>query len=224
MEVRAGFHHSSDMDLAKPLNWKRMVDVNGAYGCMGDLGMHTQHIPFRMGWVPESVYAVLLNIAEERPDGRGGAGPCETWDNATLMCSCVDAENGKPFSMVLETKRMAPGQTNTWFIEVYGTAGSIRFSTHEPKALYTLETRGAEQGWTRTDVGSVSFMPAITGGIFEFGFSDAVLQMIGAFMQELRDGGSTHPFPNVTPEETAFSHRLLTAALDSHREGRRVSL
>ena len=56
IEVRTGFHHSSDMDLKKPINWKRMVEINGEYGCMGDLGMHALHIPFRMGWKPTSVF------------------------------------------------------------------------------------------------------------------------------------------------------------------------
>ena len=53
IEVRAGFHHSSDMDVNKPINWKRMVEFNGEYGCIGDLGLHTQHVPFRMGWKPK---------------------------------------------------------------------------------------------------------------------------------------------------------------------------
>jgi predicted dehydrogenase len=119
---------------------------------------------------------------------------------------------------------MAPGATNTWFIEVYGTEGSAMFSTHDPKAFVTLETRGKEQGWNRMDIGSQSAIPSITGGIFEFGFSDAFQQMMGAFLQEFRDGGSKHPFPMVTPEETVWSHRLLTAALESNRTGRRVAL
>ena len=119
---------------------------------------------------------------------------------------------------------MAPGQTNTWFIEVYGTDGSAKFSTHEPKALYTLETAGHEQGWTRVDIGSQSAIPSITGGIFEFGFSDAFQQMMAAYMQEFREGGSLHPFGMVTPEETAMSHKLLTAALESHKTGRCVEI
>ena len=32
IEVRSGFHHSSDMDLNKPINWKRQVKTNGEYG------------------------------------------------------------------------------------------------------------------------------------------------------------------------------------------------
>ena len=59
IEVRAGFKHCSDMDPEKPINWKRMIEVNGEYGCMGDLGIHTEHVPFRMGWIPKNVYAKL---------------------------------------------------------------------------------------------------------------------------------------------------------------------
>ena len=224
IEVRSGFHHSSDMDLSKPINWKRIVEINGEYGCMGDLGMHTIHVPFHMGWKPTSVYADLQKVVETRPDDKGKLIPCKTWDNAVLTCKCLDPGMGKEFSMVVETKRMAPGATNNWFIEVYGTEGSAKFSTHNPKAFEFLTTNGKEQGWTRVDIGSQSAIPTITGSIFEFGFSDAFQQMIGAFIHELSGKGSLHPFRNVTPEETAWSHELFTAALESNKTGRRIEL
>ncbi len=213
LEVRAGFHHSSDMDVNKPINWKRLVEVNGEYGCMGDLGIHTQHIPFRAGWLPRTVYAALSKIVSERPDGKGGMVPCRTWDNAALSCA-VDYD-GYRFPMVLETKRLAPGATNTWFIEVYGLQASARFSTAEPKSFWYCETRGKEQAWARLDLGYASAVPAITGGIFEFGFPDAIQQMWAVFLQEL-DGGQP-AFGCFTPEETRLSHALQTAALASHR-------
>lgn len=224
IEVRAGFHHSSDMDLNKPINWKRMVEINGEYGCMGDLGMHTLHVPFHLGWKPRSVYADLQKIAETRPDGKGGVVPCRTWDNAVLTCRSTDPRTKKEFTLTVETKRMAPGATNNWFIEVYGTEGSAKFSTHDPKAFDCLSTNGKEQGWTRLDTGSQSCLPSITGGIFEFGFSDSFQQMIGAFVAELSGTADGHPFGNVTPEETRWSHALFTAALESHQTGRRVDL
>lgn len=224
IEVRAGFHHSSDMDLNKPINWKRMVEINGEYGCMGDLGMHTLHIPFRMGWKPVNVYADLQKIAETRPDGKGGIVPCKTWDNAILTCRSKDPQTGKTFSMVVETKRMAPGATNNWFLEVYGTEGSARFTTHDPKAFYSLTTTGKEQGWTTMDIGSQSAIPSITGGIFEFGFSDAFQQMTGAFVNEFSESPDDHPFRTVTPEETKWSHELFTAALESQKTGKRIEL
>jgi predicted dehydrogenase len=224
IEVRAGFHHSSDMDLLKPINWKRMIEINGEYGCMGDLGMHTLHVPFRMGWKPSSVYADLQKIAETRPDGKGNRVPCKTWDNAVLTCKCTDPATDKAFSMVIETKRMAPGATNNWFIEVYGTGGSAKFSTHNPKAFDFLTTSGKVQGWTRIDTGSQSVIPSITGEIFEFGFADACQQMIGTFILELSGNESNHSFGNVTPEETMWSHKLFSAALESNREGKRIEI
>ena len=57
LEIKAGFNHSSDMDVQKPINWKRMVKFNGEYGCLGDLGMHPCHMPLKAGWKPRTVRA-----------------------------------------------------------------------------------------------------------------------------------------------------------------------
>jgi predicted dehydrogenase len=216
IEVRSGFHHSSDMDVTKPINWKRLVEVNGEYGCMGDLGIHTQHIPFRVGWVPKTVYASLSKIVDRRPDGKGGTAPCLTWDNASLCCTVEHAE-GYTFPMVLETKRMAPGMTNTWYIEVDGLKASVRFSTRDPKAFFFLLSGEKEQPWCRLDMGYTPAVPTITGSIFEFGFSDSILQMWAAFLLEL-ENGAPPVFGCFTPEETRLSHALQSAALDSHRK------
>jgi predicted dehydrogenase len=224
IEVKAGFHHSSDLDLNKPVNWKRMAKFNGDYGCMGDLGFHIHHIPLRAGWKPKWVFADLQNIVETRPGKDGDPVPCDTWDNATLTCSCTDPDNGKDFPLVLETKRMMPGATNTWYIEVYGTKASFRFSTHDPRSFYYSITEGKEQGWTRLDLGSQSYLPTITGGIFEFGFSDAIQQMIAAFVYEFTEDPTTHPFRCGMPGETEMSHKIMTAALESNKTGKRIVL
>jgi predicted dehydrogenase len=224
VEVRTGFHHSGDMDLNKPINWKRTVEINGEYGCMGDLGIHTLHIPFHMGWKPTSIYADLRKIAESRPNCKGEQVPCKTWDNATLTCTSKDPGTNQYFPMIVETKRMAPGSTNNWFIEVYGTDGSARFSTRNPRLFEFISGCGNNQGWTMVDTGSQSAIPSITGGIFEFGFSDAFQQMIGAYLHELCKPEASHPFGNVTPEETRWSHILFTAALESHQTGRKIKL
>lgn len=220
LEVHAGFNHSSDMDIEKPINWKRCIDINGEYGCMGDLGIHTQHIPFRMGFIPKRVYASLTKAVTKRPDGKGGTADCLTWDNATLAC---DVENdGYTFPMYLETKRMSPGSTNEWFIEVYGLDCSAKFSTTDPNAFVYTESWGKEQGWCRVEIGHKPMIKTITGSIFEFGFSDSILQMIAAFCSEIE--GREVPFGLFTPEETRLSHKLLTAALLSHKEHRAVEL
>ncbi|MEY4090245.1 MAG: hypothetical protein RJB55_2516, partial [Verrucomicrobiota bacterium] len=219
IEVNTGFLHSSDLDPAKPLNWKRTRAANGGYGVMGDLGMHVCHVPFRLGWKPRDVRAVLSNIVTERPDGKGGRAPCDTWDNATLLCEAEDRD-GVRFPWTLRTQRIAPGQKNTWYVEIAGTKASARFSTKNPKRLELLTYSGGEQAWQEIDVGYTGAFKAVSGEIFEFGFPDAMLQMTAAYLHELAHGRPLRPSAGcVTPEETALSHRLFSAALRSHEHG-----
>ncbi len=219
LEVNAAFLHSSDLDPQKPINWKRMIEFNGEYGVMGDLGMHVCHVPFRAGWTPKNVRAILGDIIKQRPDGKGGLVPCRTWENATLLCEAADAADGEAFPLTLKTQRIAPGEKNTWRLEILGTESGARFSTKNINHLEIFERRGADQAWLQLDMGHETAFPTITGGIFEFGFSDAILQMWAAFVSELagvKPGRFTYC---VTPEETALSHALFTAALRSQAHG-----
>ena len=212
LEIRSGFHHSSDLDPTKPINWKRQTKHCGDVGVMGDLGMHTVHVPFRLGWKPLRVYAQLQKIYTQRPDGKGGMAACDTWDNAMLHTEVrVD---GAEVPMRLEQKRLAPGEMNTWYIEVLGTDGGVKFSTKQPKTLWTFE-RAKEQYWQRTDLGHQMAFPTITGGIFEAGFPDCFLQMWAAYAAE-RAGVLGDRFGCVTPDEAVASHELFAAALESH--------
>ncbi|MFS0726740.1 Gfo/Idh/MocA family protein [Paenibacillus sp. 1P07SE] len=225
IEVEAGFWHSSDMNPDKPINWKRRVATNGEYGCMGDLGMHVLHLPMRFGWRPRNVRSLLTKVMEERPDGKGGMAPCETWDNAILACEVRTDEQS--FPMVLSTKRIAPGHANTWFIRIQGTAFSAEFSTKNPKQVAWLPYEpGGEQAWHVMDAPYQSAYGTITGGIFEFGFSDSILQMWAAFCDEIANGreGMSQPFHCATPEEAEGSHKVFTAALESGRTGATIEL
>ncbi len=221
IEAKFAIKHSSDMDLSKPINWKRTLAANGEYGCMGDLGIHTQHLPFRLGILPVNVSARLSNIAKMRPDQEGRLVPCETWDNAVLLCDGVN-EAGDDFPLTFEMKRMAPGCTNTVEYEIYGMKLSARFTSDDPNAIHFTRNDGQEQAWSRLVIGSKPAFPVITGGIFEFGFSDSLLQMFAAFVSELR--GLPCPFACFKPEEARLSHRVLTAALIAQREKRSVAV
>lgn len=219
LEIRSGFHHSSDLDPTKPINWKRQVKFCGEIGVMGDLGMHTVHFPLRMGWKPGRVFAQLQKIYPQRPDGKGGMAACDTWDNALLHTEVEIA--GAPVPMRIETKRLAPGEMNTWFLEVFGTDRGLRFSTKEPKTLWLFERR-KEQVWERYDVGQgANAFPTITGSIFEAGFADCFHQMWAAFAAE-REGALGNRFGCVTPDEAVASHELFDAALRSHAEKRSI--
>ncbi|HEX7898729.1 MAG TPA: Gfo/Idh/MocA family oxidoreductase [Planctomycetota bacterium] len=222
LQVNASFLHSSDLNPEKPINWKRLVEVNGEYGCLGDLGMHALHLPLRAGWRPSRIFAQLDKVVTERPDGKGGRVPCKTWDNGTLHCDVVDPTNGQPFPMTVKAWRIAPGETDTWSLEVLGTKFSCRFSTREPKSFRFMEYSGGAQCWQEESLGYETVYKTITGGIFEFGFSDAILQMWAAFMDELVNGKA--PFPCATPAEALDTHRLFTAALESQRTRQAVAL
>jgi predicted dehydrogenase len=226
IEVNAGLLHSSDLDPNKPINWKRMIKFNGEYGCMGDLGLHVCHIPFRAGWIPKNVRAVLSNIVPQRPDNQGRMVPCETWDNAALFCETENPVTGETFPMTLKTQRISPGQTNTWYIEVIGTKASAKFSTLNPKCLEVLEySSNKKQTWQKISMGQEAAFKTITGGIFEFGFTDAILQMWAAFLYELKNGKAVNKFAGcVTPHETFVSHKLFTAALESQKNASTVNI
>ena len=216
IEAWSGLLHSSDLDPNKKINWKRMVEINGEYGCMGDLGMHALHLPLRFGWLPKRVHANLSKIVRERPDSNGNLVPCRTWDNATLTCDVQTDDQA--FPLYLQTYRIAPGESNTWYIRILGTRLSVEYSTKYPKSLRLMDyTPGGEQAWRTVEVGYEPAYPTITGSIFEFGFPDALLQMWASFCDELahRRDGMRQPFYCATPDETHLHHRVLTAGLHS---------
>ena len=230
IEAEAGFLHSSDLDPDKPINWKRTILYNGEYGCMGDLGMHVLSVPVRAGWTPVTVSAVLSNIMTTRPDGKGERVPCETWDNAVLLCVCADPTGSADFPFTLKTFRIAPGEKNTWYIRILGTKACVRYSTKNTNSIEILQYSGGEQAWQSIDMGHEMTFKSVTGPIFESGFSDWILQMWASYMFELGHRDSADAFGHkrfarcVTPEETAVSHRLFTASLRSHREKSTVAV
>jgi predicted dehydrogenase len=221
IEAYNGFHHSSDLDPAKPINWKRQVAYCGEAGVMNDLGMHVCHVPLRLGWRPAEVYGVLQNLVDVRPDADGKPTPCDTWDNATLICTVGDPAGA--FPLTLATKRIDPGQKNSWEVRVTGLGGGVAFSTRYPKTLRRFAIDGGEQVWQEVEVGSQSIFPTVTGGIFETGFSDAILQMLAAYFAE-RDGFLGERFGCVTPQEALDSHRIFAAAMESSRTRRATAL
>jgi predicted dehydrogenase len=212
IEVESAFLHSSDIDRRKPINWKRQVRYCGEIGVMGDLGLHAAHVPLRLGWRPRTVFAELQNIVTQRPGPDGRLVPCDTIDNATLHCDAG-------FPLTLRTYRIAPGHLNTWRLTALGMDGGVSFSTSEPKTVHRFAIREGRQVWERLEVGSQSVFPTITGGIFEFGFPDAVLQMWAAFLAERADALGER-FGCATPEEALESHRICAAALRSAETGR----
>lgn len=221
VEARNSFLHASDVDVTKPIGWKRRQEFCGEAGVLNDLGLHTWHVPLRLGWTPDSVFGVLQNIVTERPGPDGAPVECDTWDNAVLHSWAH--HDGVRFPLTTETKRIEPGQKNTWVFEAIGLDGGVRFSTKNPKsvevfAVVDIPGGGREQVWQQIDVGSQSVWPTVTGPNFEFGFSDSILQMWAAFLAE-RAGILGDRFGCVTPHEAAATHGIFRAGIESHATG-----
>ena len=84
--------------------------------------------------------------------------------------------------------------------------------------LEILEYKGEPQAWQQIDMGQETAYESISGGIFEFSFSDTILQAWAAFLYEIENGKPTTAYAQcVTPKEVAYSHRLFTAALESQK-------
>jgi predicted dehydrogenase len=223
IEIRSGFLHSSDIDRAKPINWKRRSATCGAIGVMGDLGMHVAHVPLRLGYRPSSVYALLEDIVTERPVSAGSPemDRCDTWDNALITMRGTGKDQGRTFPMLWETKRIAPGNMNTWIFEAIGMDGGVRFSTRTPTYLERFRREGSEQIREQVQPGNVSAWPMVSGAIFEFGFADALLQMWASYLAE-RAGELGIRFGTATVGEAVSAHRVFDAAARSSMELRAI--
>ena len=223
VEVRSGLLHSSDIDRKKKINWKRQRKFCGNIGVLGDLGMHAAHIPLRLGYKPTKVFAILDDIVTHRDNAAGESVACDTFDNAVLAIRAANPGNSREFPMFWEMKRIAPGESNTFFFSAIGMTGGVRFSTKNPVVYHTFALRNGEQVWSEIQPGHVSNWPVITGHIFEFGFPDALLQMWAAYFAE-REGKLGDKFACASVSEVVDSHRTFAAAMKSHETRTEVAL
>ena len=116
--------------------------------------------------------------------------------------------------MLWETKRIAPGNMNTWVFEAVGMDGGVRFSTRTPAYFERFRREGSEQIWEQIQPGNVSVWPMVSGAIFEFGFADALLQMWASFLAE-RAGELGDRFATATVAEAVAAHHVFDAAARS---------
>ena len=197
-----------------------MIEFNGEYGCMGDLGMHACHVPFRAGWLPRNVRAILSNIVPERPDGKGGMVPCETWDNATLFCEAVDPATRRAVPADDQDAAHRPGREEHLVLRGPGHAGRARWSAKNPRRLELLGVHRRRAGLAADRHGLGDGLQDITGGIFEFGFSDAILQMWAAFLYELTEGKPKSRSPAASrPRRRPLATASSPPRLRSHANG-----
>jgi predicted dehydrogenase len=121
--------------------------------------------------------------------------------------------------------RTLSAEKNNWYLEILGTKACAKFSTNDVNTLEILEYTGGEQRWQKVYMEQEVPFKSITHNIFQFGITDAILQMWAGFLYELDKGKPLTRFSGcVKPEETTLWHRLFTAALKSHETGAAIAL
>ena len=172
---------------SKPINWKRMVAVQRRVRLHGRPGDARAAHPAALRLDARATCAALLSkIVTERPDGKGGMAPCETWDNAILACEVQTAD--QHFPMLLSTKRIAPGETNTWFIKIHGTEFSAEFTHQVPEdAAHHDLPAGQAAGWEVLDL-ATRRLPDDHRRHLRVRLLGRILQMWAAFCDELVHG------------------------------------
>ena len=177
--------------------------------------MHAAHIPFRLGYQPQKVFAILDDIVTQRKNASDELVPCYTFDNATLAIRAVASGEKREFPMFWEMKRIAPGESNTFYFSAIGMTGGVSFTTKNPAVYQTFSLKEGAQVWSEIQPGHVTNWPVITGHIFEFGFPDALLQMWASFLAE-REGALGNRFACASVDEVINSHKVFAAAMQSH--------
>ena len=209
------------LDPSNPITWKRQNEFCGDAGVMNDLGLHTWHVPLRMGWVPARLYAVLQDLVPQRPGPDGTLVVCDTIENAEVI-GTVEAEAG-PFPLRVLTSasnrdRRTPGccASSAW------TAPS-GFDRRAENAALSRARRG------RAGVARGRASVADRAGREPIGVADRHgrhirKRILGCHPADVggvsaeRAGALGDSFGCVTPREAWSTHRLYRAALTSHAE------
>ena len=122
--------------------------------------------------------------------------------------------------MTIKTQRIAPGETEHLAARSAGHASLGAVLDEGPEAAGGARYCGGEQVWGRIDMGHETAFKSITGGdlrvrLFRRDFADVgrLSLRVGArpragALRRMRDAGGDR-----------LSHRLFTAALESHEKG-----
>jgi len=137
IELDSGFLHSSDLDPDKPINWKRLVEYNGLYGVMGDLGVHSALVAFRAGWEVCARRPSVPILCRCAPAPRAGWSLFDVGQRDDALEDARPARRPR-LPWVLRLDRIMPGEKNSWYLNIYGTKACARFSLKNPRRLELL--------------------------------------------------------------------------------------
>ena len=133
------------VDAEAPMSWRLRKETAGS-GALGDIASHAiDQVQHLTGQRTTAVRGRLATMVPQRP-GEDGT-EAVTVDDAAW--ATLELDGGAIASV--EVSRMATGAKNRLTVELYGSAGALRFDLENPNELWFLDaTRPiAEQGFTR---------------------------------------------------------------------------
>ncbi|WP_172805680.1 Gfo/Idh/MocA family protein [Brachybacterium avium] len=133
------------VDADAPMSWRLRKETAGS-GALGDIGSHAiDQVQHLTGQRVTAVRGRLATMVPQRP-GPDGPEPVTVDDAAWAT---LELDGGAIASV--EVSRMATGAKNRLTVELYGTAGALRFDLENPNELWFLDATLpiAEQGFAR---------------------------------------------------------------------------
>jgi len=219
--VRVSFLADYSSDPSGPLTW-RFIENRAGSGVLGDLLSHgidlAQYIVGRV----ESVTALSEIFIPERPLPAGQAvghtavgvvggpvGVVENEDYAAVIARFAGGAVG-----VFESSRIAVGPRAEYIIDVYGTAGSLRWNFHRLNELQVADDRsGYRTIMAGPDFGEFSrFQP---GPGTSMGFDDLKTVEAALFLRSIAEGKQLAP----SAADGWATAEVADAALQSSRTG-----
>ena len=154
--VRAAYLQDWLVDPDFPLTWRLDSEQAGS-GALGDLLAHVVDlVRFVSGDEFSEVASLLETFVQERPlaakqgEAAGASTSSGTMGRVTVDDACASLGRLKRGAMVtMEATRMALGRKNGLVLELYGSAGSLRFDLERLNELEVYERRSPLEGFSR---------------------------------------------------------------------------
>lgn len=199
-------------DPQAPMTWRLRQETAGS-GVLGDLGSHAvDQLHYLLGEHVTEVSGALRTFVAERPGPHG----TETVTVDDAAWATLHTPSGVVAS--LEVSRVATGRKNALAIELYGTAGSLRFDLERLNELVLTETSGASTDGATTILVTEPGHPYLdawwpAGHVL--GWDHTFTSQAADFLRAIATGEPAHP----TFEDGLAVQRVLQAVEASHGRG-----
>ena len=131
-QVRASYLQDWLADAESPMTWRLRKETAGS-GALGDIASHAiDQVQYLLDDSVTEVSGKLHTFVTERP-GPNGLEPVTVDDAAWATLTTAGGAIAS-----IDVSRVALGQKNALTIEVYGTAGSLKFNLENPNELFFL--------------------------------------------------------------------------------------